>query len=88
LNTGRVIVERFADLDWLAMPAVLVAGHAPFNWGKDAAESVANAVALEAVAALALDTLRLNPTAGGVDQFLLDKHHNRKHGKDAYYGQR
>lgn len=88
LNTGRVIVERFAELDPVAMPAVLVASHAPFAWGKDAADSVHNAVALESVAAMAIDTLALAPQTGPVDQFLLDKHYLRKHGKDAYYGQR
>ncbi len=88
INTGHVIVERFADLDPIAMPGVLVASHAPFAWGKDAADSVKNAVALEAVAAMALDTLALAQETGPVDQFLLDKHYFRKHGKDAYYGQR
>lgn len=88
INTGRVIVERFADLDPVAMPGVLVASHAPFAWGKDAADSVKNAVALEAVAAMAIDTLALAHDTGPVDQFLLDKHYFRKHGKDAYYGQR
>jgi L-ribulose-5-phosphate 4-epimerase len=88
INTGRVIIERFASLDPVAMPGVLVASHAPFAWGKDAADSVKNAVALEAVAAMALDTLALAQEAGPVDQFLLDKHYFRKHGKDAYYGQR
>lgn len=88
INTGHVIVERFAGLDPVAMPGVLVASHAPFAWGKDAADSVKNAVALEAVAAMALDTLALAQETGPVDQFLLDKHYFRKHGKDAYYGQR
>jgi len=88
INTGHVIVERFANLDPVAMPGVLVASHAPFAWGKDAADSVKNAVALEAVAAMALDTLVLAPETGPVDQFLLDKHYYRKHGKGAYYGQR
>jgi L-ribulose-5-phosphate 4-epimerase len=88
INTGHVIVERFASLDPVAMPGVLVASHAPFAWGKDAADSVKNAVALEAVAAMALDTLTLAHETGPVDQFLLDKHYFRKHGKDAYYGQR
>ncbi len=87
INTGHVIVERFAGLDPVAMPGVLVASHAPFAWGKDAADSVKNAVALEAVAAMALDTLALAQETGPVDQFLLDKHYYRKHGQDAYYGQ-
>jgi L-ribulose-5-phosphate 4-epimerase len=87
LNTGLVIVERFAQLDPLAMPAVLVASHAPFAWGKSAADSVKNAVALEAVADMALGTLALAPQTEPVAQYLLDKHYFRKHGKTAYYGQ-
>jgi L-ribulose-5-phosphate 4-epimerase len=87
LNTGLVIVERFAKLDPLAIPGVLVASHAPFAWGKTAADSVKNAVALEAVADMALATLALAPSTGPVEQHLLDKHYFRKHGKAAYYGQ-
>jgi L-ribulose-5-phosphate 4-epimerase len=87
-NTGRVIVERFRDLDAAAMPAVLVAGHAPFTWGKDAAESVKNAVALEAVAEMALGVLRLRDDAPRLESHVLEKHYQRKHGPDAYYGQK
>lgn len=87
-NTGEVIVERFADLDPVAVPGVLVAGHAPFAWGKDAAESVKNAVALEAVAGMALDTLRLAPEAPELEHHVLNKHYTRKHGPNAYYGQK
>ena len=76
LNTGRVIVERFAELDPLAMPAVLVASHAPFAWGKDAAESVKNAVALEAVAEMALGVLQLEPRVHRLEQYVLDKHYD------------
>ncbi|MCA9257731.1 MAG: L-ribulose-5-phosphate 4-epimerase [Planctomycetales bacterium] len=86
--TGHVIVERFADLDPVAMPGVLVASHAPFAWGKNAADSVKNAVALEAVADMALGTLALRPDAPPVEQYLLDKHYFRKHGANAYYGQK
>lgn len=88
LNTGHVIVERFADLDPLAVPGVLVASHAPFTWGKDAAASVTNAVALEAMADMALGTLALAPDMPPVEQYLLDKHYFRKHGEGAYYGQK
>jgi L-ribulose-5-phosphate 4-epimerase len=88
LNTGHVIVERFAKLDPLAVPGVLVASHGPFAWGHDVAESVENAVALESVAGMALDTLALDPRQSPVEQYLLDKHYQRKHGKDAYYGQK
>ena len=86
-NTGRVIVERFADLDATAMPAVLVAGHAPFAWGKDVAESVKNAVALEAVAEMALGVLALRPEGVTLEPFVLKKHYGRKHGPNACYGQ-
>jgi L-ribulose-5-phosphate 4-epimerase len=86
-NTGRVIVERFADVDPLVMPAVLVAGHAPFVWGRDAAGSVANAVALEAVAAMAQATWALRRDAPWLETYVVDKHHQRKHGAGAYYGQ-
>jgi L-ribulose-5-phosphate 4-epimerase len=87
-NTGGVIVERFAAIDADAMPAVLVAGHAPFAWGRDAAESVRNAVALEAVAQLAMGTRQIRADAPRLESYVLDKHHQRKHGPHAYYGQR
>jgi len=87
-NTGNVIVERFRDLDAAAIPAVLVAGHAPFAWGKNAAESVKNAVALEAVAEMALGTLALRPGGVPLESYVLEKHYQRKHGPNAYYGQR
>lgn len=87
-NTGQVIVERFANLDAQALPGVLVASHAPFTWGRDAHDAVANAVALEAVAEMALHTLALAPGQAPMEQYILDKHYLRKHGKDAYYGQK
>ncbi len=86
-NTGRVIIERFGDLDPAAMPAVLVAGHAPFTWGKDVAESVKNAVALEAVAQMALGVQQIMRHAPPLESYVLEKHYRRKHGPDAYYGQ-
>jgi L-ribulose-5-phosphate 4-epimerase len=86
-NTGKVIVERFKGLDPLALPAVLVAGHAPFCWGKDAEEAVRNAVILESVAKMAFGTLHLDPNANALPRHIADKHHRRKHGPDAYYGQ-
>jgi L-ribulose-5-phosphate 4-epimerase len=88
LKTGEVIVERFASLDPVAMPAVLVAGHASFTWGADVHEAVKNTVALEAVADMALATLALQSNAQPLDAFLMDKHYQRKHGQDAYYGQK
>lgn len=87
-HTGHVIIERFADLDPVATPAVLVAGHAPFTWGKTPAESVKNAVALEAVAEMALGTRQICPDSPLLEPYVLDKHYQRKHGPDAYYGQK
>jgi L-ribulose-5-phosphate 4-epimerase len=89
-NTGVVIAECFRDrgVDPAAVPAVLVAGHGPFAWGPSPRKAVENAVALEATARMALDTLRLNPDAPGIGRTLLDKHYLRKHGASAYYGQR
>jgi L-ribulose-5-phosphate 4-epimerase len=87
LNTGVVIGERFACLSPLEMPAVLVAGHAPFTWGKNAGDSVKNAVALEAVARMALGCLQLRSDAAVLEDYVLNKHYERKHGPNAYYGQ-
>jgi len=86
-NTGRVIVERFKKLNPAEMPAVLVAHHGPFTWGKDAAESLTNSVALELVAQAALGTLQLNGSVRPIREFLLARHFRRKHGPNAYYGQ-
>ena len=88
LNTGRVIVKRFADLDPMQIPAVLVANHGPFTWGKTPAEAVEAAVVLEQVAATALATIMLNPNQNQISKSLCDKHYLRKHGKNAYYGQK
>ncbi|PKR85710.1 L-ribulose-5-phosphate 4-epimerase [Heyndrickxia camelliae] len=89
VETGNVIIEAFeiGGIDPLSMPGVLVYGHAPFCWGKDANEAVHNAVVLEEIAKIALHTLQLNPKIEPIDQFLLDKHYLRKHGTNAYYGQ-
>jgi L-ribulose-5-phosphate 4-epimerase len=86
LNTGRLIVETFAALQPLEMPAVLVASHGPFTWGSSPAAALWNSVALEAVARLALDTLALAATPP-IAAHLLDRHFKRKHGPGAYYGQ-
>jgi L-ribulose-5-phosphate 4-epimerase len=86
-NTGKVIVERFEQLDPEAMPAVLVAGHAPFAWGPTAAKSVDNAVALEAVAEMALGVAQLVKDIPPLETYVLEKHYQRKHGPNAYYGQ-
>jgi L-ribulose-5-phosphate 4-epimerase len=85
-ETGNVILETFSTLDPEAVPGVLVNNHAPFAWGKDPHEAVHNAKVLEEVARMAIQTLQINPSAE-IDQFLLDKHYFRKHGKNAYYGQ-
>lgn len=87
-NTGRVIVERFRQTDATAMPAVLVAGHAPFTWGQSVSEAVSNAIALEAVAQMAFGVMQLRAKADELEPYVLNKHHQRKHGPDAYYGQK
>jgi len=87
-NTGHVIVERFKKLDPLQMPAVLVAHHAPFVWGKTLDDAVHNAVALEFCAKMASETVRLRPGGKAMPAALLDKHFLRKHGATAYYGQK
>jgi len=85
-ETGKVIVETFADIDPNGIPAVLVHSHGPFIWGKNAMKSVENAITLEEVAMMAYYTLQLTPN-GQMQQELLDKHFLRKHGANAYYGQ-
>jgi len=87
LETGNVIVERFNNIDPNHVPSVLVHGHAPFSWGKDPEEAVHNAVVLEEVAKIALQTYQLNSNPDYLEQELLDKHYLRKHGSGAYYGQ-
>jgi L-ribulose-5-phosphate 4-epimerase len=86
INTGRIIIEKLGSVNPLAVPAILVNGHGPFCWGKDAENAVYNAVALEEIAKMAFYTVMLGKTEP-IDKFLLDKHFNRKHGSDAYYGQ-
>jgi L-ribulose-5-phosphate 4-epimerase len=90
LETGNVIIETFEKegLDPVAMPGVLLSGHASFSWGKNANQALHNAVVLEEVAKMALNTYMLNPQITAIDQFLLDKHYLRKHGVNAYYGQK
>jgi L-ribulose-5-phosphate 4-epimerase len=87
-NTGRVIAEAFLNRDPLSVSAALVAGHGPFVWGRGAAQSVENAVVLEEVAHIAFGTAMLKKGPLPMDRALLDKHFLRKHGKDAYYGQK
>ena len=89
LNTGKVIAERVENLriDPISVPGILVKNHGPFTWGKDAANSVYHAVVMERVAEMALKTLNLNPESS-IAQYVLDKHYMRKHGPNAYYGQK
>jgi len=86
-NTGHIIVERFKQLDPSEHPAVLVASHGPFAWGKNVADAVHNADVLEFIARLASETLGLNPKVKPMPPALLDKHFLRKHGAHATYGQ-
>ncbi len=89
LNTGKVIVEtlRQRGIEPMSVPGVVVKNHGPFTWGKDAAASVYHAVVMDCVAEMTLKTLLLNPEAT-MKQYILDKHYNRKHGANAYYGQK
>jgi L-ribulose-5-phosphate 4-epimerase len=87
-NAGHAIVRAFKNLNYAAVPAVLVANHGPFAWGPDARTSAHNAVIMEAVARTAYFTRLINPDAEDAGQVLQDKHYNRKHGRDAYYGQK
>ena len=87
-NTGQAIVQRFMALDPMEIPAVLVAGHGPFAWGRSAAEAAHTAVVLEELARTALQTLAINPHARPLSDLQRDKHFLRKHGAGAYYGQK
>lgn len=88
-NTGKVIVETIENrrLDPIAVPGIVVKNHGPFAWGKSPENAVYNAVVMEKVAEMDLKTLMLNPNAE-MKQYVLDKHYMRKHGPDAYYGQK
>lgn len=88
-NTGKVIVETLHDrqIEPLAVPGIVVRNHGPFTWGKDPAASVYHAVVLDTVADMAIKTLALNSGAA-MPQYILDKHYMRKHGPNAYYGQK
>lgn len=88
LETGRVIVETFSDKNPDQIPAVLVASHGPFAWGKDAGDAVHNAVVLEELAFMAWHNEAMDPQITPMQQELLNKHYLRKHGKNAYYGQK
>lgn len=87
-NTGQAIVRRLTGVDPLQMPAVLVAGHAPFCWGQSVAAAASNAITLEEVAWMAYHSLMIHAAAPGLSDTLRDKHFLRKHGPGAYYGQK
>ena len=90
LNTGKVIVETFRNLniDPAAVPAVICRNHGPFTWGKNAEQAVYHAVILEEVAKMAIFTVTIDANAENAPQYVLDKHYLRKHGAKAYYGQK
>lgn len=85
MNTGKIIIETIKEV--VGIPGVVVKNHGPFAWGKDAAESVYHAVVMEKIAEMNIKTLLLNPDSS-MAQYVLDKHYLRKHGKNAYYGQK
>jgi len=87
-ETGNLIVETFKHYSYNLTPMVLIASHGPFTWGATPEEAVHHSVTLEYLAKMALHTLSLNPNISPVKQSLVNKHFKRKHGKDAYYGQR
>ena len=88
INTGKIIVEclKNREINPMAIPGVVVRNHGPFSWGKNAAESVYNAVVMDTIAEMDIKTLLLNPWAS-MSHYILDKHYMRKHGENAYYGQ-
>lgn len=87
-ETGTVIIEAFKEIDPLTIPAVLVRSHGPFTWGKTAAEAVHNAVVLEETSFMNYHAMSINPQVHAMQKELLDKHYLRKHGENAYYGQK
>ena len=86
-NTGLVIAERIGEVPPLTLPGALVKSHGVFSWGKDADQAVHNAVVIEAVSEMAMKTELINPGATPASEAIVEKHYNRKHGKNAYYGQ-
>ncbi|WP_096020560.1 L-ribulose-5-phosphate 4-epimerase [Campylobacter lanienae] len=86
-NTGKVIIETFTNIDYMAIPGVLVRSHGVFAWGKNASDSVHNAVVIEELAKMNYQSMQLNSNISQFPKYILDKHYNRKHGKNAYYGQ-
>ena len=90
-NTGNIIVERFKtpeQINPIHYPGVLVPYHGPFTWGDSPEKALQNAIALETIAMMAITTLAVNPNGRQIPESLLNKHFQRKHGKNAYYGQK
>ena len=89
-NTGHLIVNEFKRMnkDPMAVPAVLCKNHGPFAWGKNADKAVYNGTVLEEICKMAFNTLALNPAAKNLPDYIVDKHYLRKHGPNAYYGQK
>lgn len=87
LETGNVIVKRFENINYIHTPGVLVKNHGPFSWGKDADNAVYNAVVMEQVAKMAFISFSVNPNTK-MNPLLVEKHFSRKHGPNAYYGQK
>ncbi|MEJ2568544.1 MAG: class II aldolase/adducin family protein, partial [candidate division WOR-3 bacterium] len=87
-NTATVIIERLSGINPLEIPAVLVRGHGPFTFGKTPGEAAENNHILETIAEMAFGTLNINPECENLPECILNKHYNRKHGPDAYYGQK
>ncbi|AKC96018.1 L-ribulose-5-phosphate 4-epimerase [Sneathia vaginalis] len=85
-NTGKVIIETFEKLDYMATPTILCKNHGSFSWGENAKKAVYNAVVLEEVAKMAILTEMINKEVKEAPKCIQDKHYNRKHGKNAYYG--
>ncbi|MFY3817750.1 L-ribulose-5-phosphate 4-epimerase UlaF, partial [Escherichia coli] len=87
-NTGKVIIETLGYAEPLHTPGIVVYQHGPFAWGKDAHDAVHNAVVMEEVAKMAWIARSINPQLNHIDSFLMNKHFMRKHGPNAYYGQK
>lgn len=88
LNTGKVIIETLSNVEPLHTPGIVVYQHGPFAWGKDAHDAVHNAVVMEEVAKMAWIARGINPALSAIDGYLMNKHFMRKHGPNAYYGQK
>ena len=88
LNTGKVIIDTLGECEPLHTPGIVVYQHGPFAWGKDAHDAVHNAVVMEEVAKMAWIARDINPQLQGIDDYLMNKHFMRKHGPNAYYGQK